>query len=141
MDELWSTVRGGSQWSGEFCSITRDGQLMWEAVNVSPLTDEDNKLTHYVVIKEDITVRRSYEEQLLRQAHYDPLTELANRVLLMDRLTVALEKDRKSTRLNSSHVAISYAVFCLKKKTAMRHQYDMRSRSRTMQYGLTTQRD
>src|SRR5204863_5356209 len=29
---------------------------------------------------------------------------------------VALRKDRKSTRLNSSHVEISYAVFCLKKK-------------------------
>src|SRR5690348_17904937 len=28
-----------------------------------------------------------------------------------------LEKDRKSTRLNSSHPSISYAVFCLKKKT------------------------
>src|SRR5690625_5488310 len=28
-----------------------------------------------------------------------------------------LEEDRKSTRLNSSHVAISYAVFCLKNKT------------------------
>src|SRR5690625_5316102 len=28
-------------------------------------------------------------------------------------------KDRKSTRLNSSHVAISYAVFCLKKKKKM----------------------
>src|SRR3989442_11478025 len=28
----------------------------------------------------------------------------------------ALEEDRKSTRLNSSHVRISYAVFCLKKK-------------------------
>src|SRR5690242_21480093 len=27
-------------------------------------------------------------------------------------------KDRKSTRLNSSHMSISYAVFCLKKKTA-----------------------
>src|SRR5690625_5306529 len=27
-----------------------------------------------------------------------------------------IEEDRKSTRLNSSHVAISYAVFCLKKK-------------------------
>src|SRR5690625_6256845 len=27
------------------------------------------------------------------------------------------KRDRKSTRLNSSHVAISYAVFCLKKKT------------------------
>src|SRR5437773_8865598 len=29
---------------------------------------------------------------------------------------VAEEKDRKSTRLNSSHITISYAVFCLKKK-------------------------
>src|SRR5699024_11817473 len=28
-----------------------------------------------------------------------------------------LKEDRKSTRLNSSHVSISYAVFCLKKKT------------------------
>src|SRR5699024_12812075 len=31
-------------------------------------------------------------------------------------LDVALGEDRKSTRLNSSHVSISYAVFCLKKK-------------------------
>src|SRR5437870_6647233 len=30
--------------------------------------------------------------------------------------TMALGRDRKSTRLNSSHVASSYAVFCLKKK-------------------------
>src|SRR5699024_4668331 len=30
--------------------------------------------------------------------------------------TAQLEDDRKSTRLNSSHVSISYAVFCLKKK-------------------------
>src|SRR5690625_3560622 len=36
-------------------------------------------------------------------------TDLANIYLMQD-------KDRKSTRLNSSHVAISYAVFCLKKK-------------------------
>src|SRR5690625_6746460 len=31
-------------------------------------------------------------------------------------ITAQLDQDRKSTRLNSSHVAISYAVFCLKKK-------------------------
>src|SRR5256885_13268237 len=30
--------------------------------------------------------------------------------------------DRKSTRLNSSHLVISYAVFCLKKKKTMTHQ-------------------
>src|SRR5438067_4544035 len=32
------------------------------------------------------------------------------------RLRLPGQKDRKSTRLNSSHVSISYAVFCLKKK-------------------------
>src|SRR5690625_6083660 len=34
-----------------------------------------------------------------------------------------LNKDRKSTRLNSSHVAISYAVFCLKKKNLCSEVY------------------
>src|SRR5690349_22864186 len=33
----------------------------------------------------------------------------------------ARERDRKSTRLNSSHVEISYAVFCLKKKKNQHH--------------------
>src|SRR5690625_5346100 len=43
---------------------------------------------------------------------------LAGHVLLdLERLDPA-HKDRKSTRLNSSHVAISYAVFCLKKKNS-----------------------
>src|SRR5699024_12178517 len=32
------------------------------------------------------------------------------------------QRDRKSTRLNSSHVSISYAVFCLKKKTRERNR-------------------
>src|SRR5207249_11682856 len=51
-------------------------------------------------------------------------------------------RDRKSTRLNSSHVSISYAVFCLKKKikktlsTSRRHQYIERYRSRICQSGL-----
>src|SRR2546430_8814216 len=32
-----------------------------------------------------------------------------------------VDRDRKSTRLNSSHSQISYAVFCLKKKKTVRH--------------------
>src|SRR5207253_8851183 len=35
---------------------------------------------------------------------------------MRDLKAVSADLDRKSTRLNSSHVAISYAVFCLKKK-------------------------
>src|SRR5256885_6943235 len=37
--------------------------------------------------------------------------------------------DRKSTRLNSSHLVISYAVFCLKKKKNTRHQSSYRTLS------------
>src|SRR5437870_6967244 len=45
-------------------------------------------------------------------------TKLAKVLPRGDAAAVSLEisEDRKSTRLNSSHVAISYAVFCLKKK-------------------------
>src|SRR5215510_1118558 len=40
--------------------------------------------------------------------------------------------DRKSTRLNSSHVAISYAVFCLKKKNDGRLQAPLRGREEAL---------
>src|SRR5690625_5784145 len=49
------------------------------------------------------------DEEVIRQALSDyPVT-----------ISSQQEEDRKSTRLNSSHVAISYAVFCLKKKTTL----------------------
>src|SRR5215510_15959837 len=38
--------------------------------------------------------------------------------------------DRKSTRLNSSHVAISYAVFCLKKKKTTRNVYSLQKKKK-----------
>src|SRR5437870_2880231 len=47
----------------------------------------------------------------------DELEAILNVVLRASQARVSTGKDRKSTRLNSSHVAISYAVFCLKKKT------------------------
>src|SRR5256885_5094615 len=51
---------------------------------------------------------------------YPELGNLATYVLgvhaVLDGEIVALDGDRKSTRLNSSHLVISYAVFCLKKK-------------------------
>src|SRR5436305_11048505 len=43
---------------------------------------------------------------------------------------VNLQRDRKSTRLNSSHVRISYAVSCLKKKTA-RWSHSLAAKSST----------
>src|SRR5688500_19432242 len=44
------------------------------------------------------------------------LTRVSDLVHLADALPEPAAEDRKSTRLNSSHLVISYAVFCLKKK-------------------------
>src|SRR5690242_21527809 len=49
-------------------------------------------------------------------------------------------EDRKSTRLNSSHMSISYAVFCLKKKTKdgnQRHGRQVEERSIFLNYSNT----
>src|SRR5690554_7689575 len=46
----------------------------------------------------------------------NPLGGIRGAAQLLDRELESTEQDRKSTRLNSSHVRISYAVFCLKKK-------------------------
>src|SRR2546426_7974254 len=44
---------------------------------------------------------------------------------------VVCRRDRKSTRLNSSHLVISYAVFCLKKKKTQQTQSPWRTRGQT----------
>src|SRR5207249_8873337 len=50
-----------------------------------------------------------------RQLGVGASADVAHR--LQDPTALRGDRDRKSTRLNSSHVSISYAVFCLKKKT------------------------
>src|SRR2546430_12286959 len=59
--------------------------------------------------------------QVARPARQGRTTGRADRIRVLaahgqDRLDDAAARDRKSTRLNSSHSQISYAVFCLKKK-------------------------
>src|SRR3712207_9019577 len=54
------------------------------------------------------------DDQMFEQ--YQPLVERLYEVQ-RKQATELLAEDRKSTRLNSSHANISYAVFCLKKKT------------------------
>src|SRR5689334_24518750 len=61
--------------------------------------------------------------QRLRHTHRDPLDDGHRR-----RGHALPDEDRKSTRLNSSHSSISYAVFCLKKKKKKKQQQHNRSK-------------
>src|SRR5438477_457327 len=53
---------------------------------------------------------------LFRSSSWPPIESTACAMSSAERVAVPLNRDRKSTRLNSSHMSISYAVFCLKKK-------------------------
>src|SRR5690606_40549208 len=76
------------------------------------------RLADFLVKK--LTVRGTIGKmQGMKNAKNPPMTPAINiphKDLLSSRGLLSTSPDRKSTRLNSSHVKISYAVFCLKKK-------------------------
>src|SRR6185295_19552945 len=59
----------------------------------------------------------------LFRSNYLRVARQAIKDVLVDVLDLGTQRDRKSTRLNSSHANISYAVCCLKKKTNSTAQY------------------
>ena len=67
-----------------------DGTIRHLIGNAAPLRDAAGKVYGAVGAFIDITTRRNMEEQIRRMAHFDSLTNLPNRILLMDRLEQAL---------------------------------------------------
>ena len=93
-------VSGTKQGGIEYRVLHQDGSWRWHTSNASPIFDEEGKVSAYLAICHDITERRHTEEQILRQAHYDPLTDLPNRILLTDRVERALQMaQRQQTQL------------------------------------------
>jgi len=67
-----------------------DGSIRHLIGNAAPLRDASGKVYGAVGAFIDIIARRTMEEQIRRMAHFDSLTNLPNRILLMDRLDQAL---------------------------------------------------
>ena len=97
--ELWNNVRLQVQragvWQGEMQRTRENGERFWEQVVVTPIKDDQDRPSHYLILGEDISIRKRYEQQLLRQANYDTLTGLPNRMLALDRLKLALAQSRR----------------------------------------------
>ena len=64
--QLWDAVTAGQAWQGEFVNRKKDGSQYCELANISPITDLNGVVTHYLAVKEDITERKRTEEQLRR---------------------------------------------------------------------------
>jgi diguanylate cyclase (GGDEF)-like protein/PAS domain S-box-containing protein len=70
--------------------LRADGGSVWASIVFSPLTTAGGRGGHDVVAFSDITRSKDAEEQIRNLAYFDPLTELPNRRLLLDRLRQAL---------------------------------------------------
>lgn len=100
--DLWRTIRAGYEWRGEFCNKRKSGEQYWEMCSIAPIRDDNGVVTNFVAIKEDITERKKYEENLFRKANFDTLTALPNRYHLQSFLELqlaALCRDNSSLNL------------------------------------------
>ena len=64
---MWNAMEEGRSWSGEVYNKKKNGECYWESMTISPVKDAAGKKTHYLSIKEDITLRKDYEDRLLYQ--------------------------------------------------------------------------
>lgn len=61
---MWETITQGQVWRGELLNRSRNGSLYWESASISPIFDENQIITHFLAVKEDITQRKADEERL-----------------------------------------------------------------------------
>ncbi|HEX2122482.1 MAG TPA: PAS domain S-box protein, partial [Thermoanaerobaculia bacterium] len=88
-------VHERGRWRGEATGLRRDGVNFPQEISLTAIADES-----MVCVVRDITERTYAEEQIKHLAYHDALTNLPNRLLFKDRLTVALSHaNREGSRL------------------------------------------
>lgn len=97
--DLWNTITSGLVWRGEFLNRKKNGELYWEATSISPLFNEEGKITHFIAVKEDITRRKQVEKDLQEsEKRYkalsitDSLTKLFNSRHFFNQLRYEVER-------------------------------------------------
>lgn len=95
-------TQGAESLPVEFEAIRRDGTLFPMSLSISKISSAGRHLG--IGILRDITERRMKEDEISRLAFYDPLTELPNRRLLMDRLKQATATSARK----GSHAAVMF---------------------------------
>jgi PAS domain S-box-containing protein len=96
--QLWETVSSGRSWRGEFLNKKKNGELFWESACISPVVDEEGKITHFVAVKEDITQRKQ-AEQTLRELSRTLEQRVAERAAQLEKQSEALRASEERFRL------------------------------------------
>ncbi len=84
--------------------ILPNGQIIWLKTSKVPLHNAKNEVIGIIGIYEDITVHKEHQQELEYIAHHDMLTNLPNRLLLADRMQIALSQAKRDGTL----IAVGY---------------------------------
>jgi diguanylate cyclase (GGDEF)-like protein/PAS domain S-box-containing protein len=95
---MWAVINNNGTWSGEVWNLRKNGECYPERLSITAVIGSDGIVSHYVGTLADITMSKAAAEKIKHLAFYDPLTDLPNRLLLRDRLKLALVSSRRSGR-------------------------------------------
>ena len=84
--DMWNNLKASGYWSGEIWNRRKNGEIFPEILTISAVRDAQGNTQQYVALFTDITEIKEREHRLQFLAQTDPLTKLANRSLLFDRL-------------------------------------------------------
>lgn len=94
--EVWAQVDASDHWEGESWGRKQGGALFPCWTSISAIRDSAGRVSNYMGTVTDITERKKSEEHTRHLAEHDFLTDLPNRVLLLDRLRLALAAARRN---------------------------------------------
>jgi len=97
--DMWDSINSKGFWQGEICDRKRTGELHTKRMTINVIPDSEGKTYRYVGLFSDITDIKMNQALIWHQANYDPLTELPNRRLFLDRLE---QEILKANRLDTS---------------------------------------
>ena len=87
---MWLELKNHGHWLGEIWNRKKSGEEYCERLSIHAVYNRKGQVSHYVGAFFDITKSKSDQAEIRRLAFFDPLTQLANRRLLIDRLEHAL---------------------------------------------------
>ncbi len=86
-EALWNTITAGREWRGEIHNRKKDGELFWALTSISPITDQNGVVTHFLGIAENITQSKRVEEDARR--HRNALAHIG-RVSIVGEMATSL---------------------------------------------------